>query len=183
MMSTFAVPKVEDRVVGQELEQMFREHYSMLYRTAYSILHNPSDAEEVPQAIFLRLTRRGIPPDLKGNAKRYLHRAAVNQSLDMIRSRKRRQLEGPFELPDAPVDNSGSILLEETHRRLADALAELHPDAVQILILRYVHEYSDAEIAKLLGVSRGTMAMRLFRSRARLKKLMRESLEKSNETR
>jgi DNA-directed RNA polymerase specialized sigma24 family protein len=39
-----------------------------------------------------------------------------------------------------------------------------------------VHEYSDAEIAKLLGTSRGTIAVSLYRSRAHLKKLLRASL-------
>jgi DNA-directed RNA polymerase specialized sigma24 family protein len=40
------------------------------------------------------------------------------------------------------------------------------------LILRYEHDYSDAEIAKLLGTSRSAIAVRLFRARARLKKFM-----------
>jgi RNA polymerase sigma factor (sigma-70 family) len=44
----------------------------------------------------------------------------------------------------------------------------------QVLVLRYVHEQSDTAIAKLLGVSRGTIAMRLLRARLRLKKLIGE---------
>jgi DNA-directed RNA polymerase specialized sigma24 family protein len=39
-----------------------------------------------------------------------------------------------------------------------------------------VHDYSDAEIAKLLGTSRGTIAVSLYRSRAQLKKLLRRTL-------
>jgi RNA polymerase sigma factor (sigma-70 family) len=61
------------------------------------------------------------------------------------------------------------------HRLLVDALTELTPEAVHILILRYVHDYSDAHIARLLGTSRTVIAVRLFRSRARLRKLMRDS--------
>ena len=71
----------------------------------------------------------------------------------------------------APAGESNSA--EELHRRLYEAIAELDPEAAQILILRYVHNYSDADIAKLLGKSRGVVAVRLFRSRARLKKLIR----------
>ena len=62
--------------------------------------------------------------------------------------------------------------------RLRDALAELNPKAVEILILRHVHGYSDAEIAKLLRTSRGTIAVSLFRTRARLRKSIRGYLEK-----
>jgi DNA-directed RNA polymerase specialized sigma24 family protein len=42
-----------------------------------------------------------------------------------------------------------------------------------MLILRYEHNYSDAQIAKMLGKSRGTVAVTLYRTRARLKKLLR----------
>jgi RNA polymerase sigma factor (sigma-70 family) len=52
-------------------------------------------------------------------------------------------------------------------------MAELHPKAAEILVLRYVHGYTDAEIAKLLGTSRGTVAVSLFRSRLRLRKSIR----------
>jgi RNA polymerase sigma factor (sigma-70 family) len=160
----------------QELEQLFREHYQMLYRTAYSMLDNPSDAEDVPQTIFLRLLRRGLPVDLKKNAKGYLYRAAVNLSLDIIRSRKSHERAGDAERFETPVDRSESNFAEDAHRRLTEAIAELHPEAAQIVILRYVHNYSDADIAKLLGTSRGVIATRLFRSRARLRKFMRDEL-------
>ena len=57
--------------------------------------------------------------------------------------------------------------------RLNEALKYLDPKAVEILVLRYVHDYSDAEISKMLGASRGAIAVRLFRVRAHLKKILR----------
>jgi RNA polymerase sigma factor (sigma-70 family) len=62
---------------------------------------------------------------------------------------------------------------EDLHKRLYAAIAELEPEAAQTVILRYVHNYSDAAIAKLMGKSRTVIAVRLFRSRARLRKLIR----------
>jgi DNA-directed RNA polymerase specialized sigma24 family protein len=64
---------------------------------------------------------------------------------------------------------------EEIQRRLVDAIGQLNPGAVEILMLRYVHNCSDAEIAKMLGTSRGTIAVSLYRSRARIRKHMRAS--------
>ena len=58
-------------------------------------------------------------------------------------------------------------------RRLYEAIAELEPDAAELLLLRYMHNKSDAEIARMMGKSRGTVALKLFRSRARLRKLLR----------
>jgi RNA polymerase sigma factor (sigma-70 family) len=62
------------------------------------------------------------------------------------------------------------------HLHLEAALAALRPEAVQILVLRYTHNWSDKQIAALLGVSRVTIAVRLLRARARLRTLMRISI-------
>jgi RNA polymerase sigma-70 factor (ECF subfamily) len=172
-MSTSAMSGVTSGPSEKALAQLFREHYSMLYRTAYSILDNPADAEEVPQTIFLRLLRRGQPPEMLRNPTSYLYRAAVNVSLNIIRARRRKKLTPDAENLQIPAVHNDSIALEDTDRRLSAAIAELPADAVEILILRYVHNHSDAEIATLLRKSRGTIAMKLFRARARLRKLMR----------
>jgi RNA polymerase sigma-70 factor (ECF subfamily) len=171
-MSDLTLLRKTNGLTDQELEQLFRDHYSMLYRTAYSILDNPVDAEDVPQTIFVQLLRKGASRDLLKNPKAYLYRAAVNASLNIIRSRRRQALESRDELPDIPTIPADTSV-EDTHRRLAEALAELAPDAAQMLILRYVHNYSDADIARLLGKSRGLIAMKLFRTRLRLRKIMR----------
>jgi DNA-directed RNA polymerase specialized sigma24 family protein len=59
-----------------------------------------------------------------------------------------------------------------------DTMAESDSAAVELLILRYVHNYSDFEIAKMFGKSRSAIAVRLFRARARLKKLLQRSGER-----
>jgi RNA polymerase sigma-70 factor (ECF subfamily) len=160
--------------VTEQLEQVFREHYQLVYRTAYGVTGSREDAQDVLQAVFLQLLRRKIAPDLDRNPKAYLYRAAVNLSLNTIRQRQRYVLvdaEDLAEMRPAVEPNSGT----ELHDRLYEAIAKLDPEAAQILILRYVHDYSIAEIAKLLGQSRSLIAVRLFRLRARLKQLIRAS--------
>ena len=162
--------------VAPEFDEIFQEHAQLVYRTAYGVTASHEDAEDVLQTLFLRLMRRELSPELKRKPKAYLYRAAVNLSLDIVRSRRRQVLVEDVELleplmaqrPDA--DDSAE---DELHRRLYAAIAELKPRSAEILVLRYIHNKSDAEIATLLGVSRGTIALRLFRSRARLKKLLR----------
>jgi DNA-directed RNA polymerase specialized sigma24 family protein len=48
------------------------------------------------------------------------------------------------------VDAVESIRAQAIHRILYEAIAKLKPKHAEILILRYVHDYSDAEIAQLL---------------------------------
>lgn len=156
--------------LAPEFEQLFHEHYPLVYRTAYSVTGSREDAEDVVQTIFLRLYRRKDWTALKVNPKGYLYRAAVNAAVSVMRSKRRHVLTGnesnldrPVELTPEPAFLQGAFL---------EALAQLSPQAVEILILRYEHNYSDAEIAKLLGTSRSAIAVRLFRARRRLKKAM-----------
>jgi RNA polymerase sigma factor (sigma-70 family) len=170
-MSTVATPGTTGRRLNPELEKLFREHSPMLYRTAYLMLGNAADAEDVLQNVFLKLLS-GEPGPAK-NPGGYFYRAAVNISLNVIRSRKRLEYTDNAERFETPVDNS-SDSAEQLHARLTAAIAELKPEDAQVLVLRYLHDHTDAEIAKLLGESRGTVAMRLFRARRRLRKLMGE---------
>jgi RNA polymerase sigma-70 factor (ECF subfamily) len=170
-MSTLAAPATSRRL-KPELEQLFRAHSRMVYRTAYTVVGRAADAEDVLQTVFLQVMRR--EPELESNPKGYLYRAAINVSLNVIRTRKRLEFTDEAERFDVPVDSRAL----ELHARLTDAIAELAPGDAHVLILRYIHDYSDAEIAKLLGSSRGTIAMRLFRARLRLKKLMRDTGDK-----
>jgi len=160
----------------QEFEDLFQEHYVLVYRTAYGITGRVEDAEDVAQTVFLRLLRREKPRELLKNPKGYLYRAAVNLSLTIVQTRQRRARTEASEDLAVSVPSRASSRAEELHRKLYEAIALLKPKAASILILRYLHNYSDADIATLLGTSRGVIAVTLFRSRARLKKLMDASL-------
>jgi RNA polymerase sigma-70 factor (ECF subfamily) len=159
--------------LSEELDRIFAEQYQMVYRTAYGVTGRAEDAEDVVQTLFLRLVRRGFPSDLLKNPRAYLYRAAVNLSLNTIRQRQRNVLTEEPERFETAAHSDDAKLLEDLHTHLYAAIAELDSDAAHILVLRYVHEYSDADIAKLLGTSRGVVAVRLYRLRARLKKLIR----------
>jgi len=89
-MSIAAVRSGE--ALSDEFEELFTEHYQLLYRTAYGITDNRHDAEDVLQSIFVKLLQNGLSPDLERHPARYLHRAAVNLSLNVLRTRKRQKL-------------------------------------------------------------------------------------------
>ena len=89
-MSIAVVPSGKD--TNQEFDGLFREHFQFVYSTAYTVTGSRQDAEDVVQSIFLRLIRRDIPPALRQSPKAYLYRAAINESLNIIRFRKRHEL-------------------------------------------------------------------------------------------
>jgi RNA polymerase sigma-70 factor (ECF subfamily) len=155
-----------------DLEDVFRQHASLVYRTARAITGNAEEAEDIVQTVFLRLLRGEYANNLRTNPKGYLYRAAVKGSLDALRARRRRaSIRDLDQLESSPP--LAAAFGGMAYHELDAALAQLDPPSLEILTLRYVHDYSDADIARMLGVSRGAMALRLFRLRRRLKTLLR----------
>jgi RNA polymerase sigma-70 factor (ECF subfamily) len=161
------------------LEEIFREHSLLVYRTAYSVTGSAQDAEDIVETLFLQLLRRGFPLDFRKNPKGYLYRAAVNHALNAVKSNQRRaSLVDPARLElaaDVPAEAQTFDREADLQERLVAAIAQLKPRAVEMLVLRYEHNCSEAEIGTLLGTSRGVVAVTLYRARARLKKLLRAS--------
>ena len=172
-MNTVTAPKDQVKPRKPDVEALFHEHHHFVFRTAYGVTGTADDAEDVVQTVFLRLLGEGISPDLQKNPRAYLYRASVNRALDILRSRK---LRPTLAVVEGVTDEGEAQQAEVIHRKLYEAIGTLGAKAAEILILRYVHDASDAEIAKLLGTSRGTIAVNLYRSRARLKRLLRASL-------
>ena len=171
------VPMQEIAATGRrEFEEIFREHSRFVYRTAYAVTGRHEDAEDVLQTIFLRLAKQPIAPDILNNPMPYLYRSAVNVSLNVIRSRVRVANLQEVARHEQPETGWDTVFDETLCSRLRSAIGQLKPEAAEILLLRYTHNHSDAEIARMLGVSRGTIALRLFRLRARLKKLLRTAM-------
>jgi len=157
--------------LSQQLERIFDRHYEMMYRTAYSLTGSAADAEDIVQTIFVRLLNRALPPDLNTAPERYLYRAAFNLSLNTIRNKRREVLTDNMETFEATYDTGDASAKDAAlDQTLRQAIAALNPVAAQIVILRYVHDYSLGDIARMLGTTRSTVAVSLYRSRSRLKK-------------
>lgn len=171
-MAIATMPELSHQSVSLDFEKVYRQFSPMIYRTARAVTGNAEDAEDVLQTLFLRLMRQEYSGNaqFKRNPHAYLYRAAVNLSFDLLRARRRRTFTHEVERLEAPRAQGADRFDDDLHARLQAALEDLSPEAAHILVLRYVHNYSDAEISELLGTSRGAIALRLFRLRARLKK-------------
>ena len=174
-MSTVTISQENKATLPEEFERLYREHATFVYRTALRITRNAEEAEDILQTIFLRLLRRESSPDLQKRPRAYLYRAAVNASLDTIELRRNRSEAADINEIEATLHSPDSSAKEKLYQQLHKAIAELNPTSAEMLILRYMHNCSDAAIAKMLGKSRGAVAVTLYRARARLKKLIRQS--------
>jgi RNA polymerase sigma-70 factor, ECF subfamily len=161
----------------RDLEGLFREHHDRVFRAAYRVTGSVVDAEDVLQTVFLRLSRRdnGGNLSLEPNPGSYLHRAAINASLDLLRQRARTET--------VPIDDVTMVLaaspglspeLQQRNRELRDclrrAISKLGEKSAEMFVLKYYEGYDNIEIAKLMGTSAMVVGVLLHRARARVKK-------------
>jgi RNA polymerase sigma-70 factor (ECF subfamily) len=156
---------------ADRLDALFREHYNLVYRTAYRITGRPDEAEDVLQTIFLRLARREGDLDLTPSPGSYLHRAAVNAALDVVRGRARERAVAIDEVTLAgSLDPETLHESREIHDFIRRAVARLNPKAAELFILRYFEGYGNDEIAQMLGMSKMVVNVLLHRARTRVRK-------------
>jgi RNA polymerase sigma-70 factor (ECF subfamily) len=170
-----------------DLGMLFSEHYKGMFRVAYRITGSQSDAEDVLQTVFVRLTPGWDERDLAPNPRAFLYRAAINASLDVVRRRIRAN-SIPLDLIDfdqsakfstpTPADDHADNELRELVR---EAVAKLEGRAATAFALRYYEGYDNARIAEVLGTSAMVVAVTLHRARTRLRKEIGNYLEKHHE--
>ena len=176
-----APPPIPDST-GTGLRELFEEHHQLIFRTAWRVTGNANDAEDVLQTIFLRLLKRSPTALETGNAGGYLRRAAINASLDLIRSRKRSRLvaldqqliEEVEPALDGASDPARRFAGLELRDRLRRELAKVNPRAAEMFVLRYFEGYRNSEIGPMMGTSRMTVAVTLHRLRKRLRLALAE---------
>jgi RNA polymerase sigma factor (sigma-70 family) len=158
------------------LSQLFREHHRRVLMAAYRITGSMADAEDVTQAVFLRL---GIADSAVTNAGSYLYRAAINGALDLLRRRKAASTEPLEEAAGIASAGPGSSPESDAARRelgefLRQAIGELPARAAEMFTLRYLEDLGNREIAALMGTSQAVVAVTLYHARFKLKKRLSE---------
>jgi RNA polymerase sigma-70 factor (ECF subfamily) len=147
---------------------------SRLEAVAYRIVGSRADAEDVVQRVFQALPRASY----RGTASlwAYLHRAAVNASVNLLRARRRREVlcrdlghEAALEARPAAADPEAQVLEGELLACVARALLRVKPRHRRVLVLRIKHGLSNVEIAQQEGVPAATVATWLRRGREELR--------------
>jgi RNA polymerase sigma-70 factor (ECF subfamily) len=176
-MSASVAATIPRRDAREALSRLFTEHHRRVLLAAYRITGSMADAEDITQAVFLRLTADSTLT--AANERSYLYRAAINGALDLLRRRKSaaaESLEGAEGM--AAVGEGSSPEQEASSRQIVRllrlAISELSPRAAEIFTLRYLEELGNREIAQITGTSAAVVAVTLYQTRSRLKNRLRE---------
>ncbi|GIO44507.1 RNA polymerase sigma factor SigW [Paenibacillus apis] len=184
----------EGREIGEESEQFIRllkkrdreafetfvrEYSPLVYRAAYSVLHDEQDAKDAAQETFLQ-AYKSLPDYRSSGFKTWLSRIAVNKAIDMKRKKHRRQEEhwDPAQvadsLPDREEDFVRRMVRKERSMELKQRITDLPPAHRQVVTSFYLEGKSNDSIAAELGQAPKTIESRLYRARAWIRKHWKE---------
>jgi RNA polymerase sigma-70 factor, ECF subfamily len=153
------------------LGELIAQTQDRVYNLAYRILHNPQEAEDLTQEVYLRVWR--ALPRFRGESKftTWLHTVATNACLNR-RRKLRRQLESQLDTDEAldraaaPEAGPGQEALHQDERTHLWRLVEALPDKYRlVLTLFYQQQLSYQEIAEALSLPLGTVKAHLNRAR------------------
>jgi RNA polymerase sigma-70 factor, ECF subfamily len=138
--------------------ELFRRHWPRAHRAAFLVVHDATAAEDVAQEAFLAAVRSLERFDRRRPFGPWLHRIVVNRAIDYARARElRREVAGAGVEPVAPE------IADAPSDEVLAALAALPPDQRAVIVMRHLLGFTPGEIAKALGLPRGTVNSRLRR--------------------
>jgi RNA polymerase sigma-70 factor (ECF subfamily) len=161
-------------------EELIRRYQDRIYTLAYGYLHDPEEALDITQEIFVRMVE-GLPRFREqANFYTWLYRIAVNRCID--RCRQTRQQPSPASLEDFETDQAAEMTetraghcpqaaleARELRDQIQAAIAALPEAFRMIVILADIEGLSYAEIAPIVGCPVNTVKTRLHRGRLALR--------------
>ena len=161
----------------------FVEKYQQpLFRLAMDLTGEWDEAEDLSQEVFIKAYH--ALPGFRGTAKviSWLYRIMMNTYIDSYRRKASRNEWGVTKRGDreqtsvldtlATSDPHHNPVRQTTSRQIQEdinqALKALAPQQRSVFILRHYHDLSQKEIARIMGLSVGTVKSQLFRAIRRL---------------
>jgi len=159
------------------MRMLWNQHSPHVDAIVRRLAGDPDLAQDVAQEVWIQIFR--ALPSWRGDSKfsTWLHRVAVNRSLNALRrTRRLATIETPIEEHSVLVahDEAERSMLAAT---IEDAARQLAPGARTVFYLHDVEGYTHEEIATELGITAGGSKSQLFKARAKLRRLLAPLLD------
>jgi RNA polymerase sigma-70 factor (ECF subfamily) len=154
----------------EALAALVSQYAGTLYRVAYSVLRNASDAEDAVQEAFLRVLRHRETLTEVRDQRVWLIRIVWNIVLDRKRrSKTRPETDDVSELarvlPASGLSAEERAAAAQHHAHVLSCVEQLPAKERQVLMLSAFEELTSVEIASVLSISESSVRSRLFRAR------------------
>jgi RNA polymerase sigma factor (sigma-70 family) len=149
--------------------ELVRRYTNLVYSVAHRRLADPSLAEEVTQAVFLRLAKAAPKITHDAALVAWLHRTTVHVAIDAWRSESRRRAREQNAAAMEPTPVEDARLWSEMAPQLDEALNQLGDEDREAVLLRFFAQKRMREVGQALGISEDAAKMRISRAIDRLR--------------
>ena len=156
-----------------DFDRFVADSTETLMRTAFLIVWDLQEAEDIVQETLLEVARRWPRVRRMSHPVAYARRILVNRAVSGAGKRARTRSELGGEAPPERADDTAAADAIGIHDELMQALADLPPRQRAVLVLRYFLDLPEAEVAAALKCSLGTVKSTAARGLARLEQAMR----------
>jgi RNA polymerase sigma-70 factor (ECF subfamily) len=174
-----AIAGIENAADRSFAEVLYFGHRDKVYKTAYRILKNVQDAEDITADVFMKIIDR--IKEYHGKSDNELASIFVTIAKNLAINKYKRNSRIEFLSIEEESDESDSdevgdfVVKKELHERLYKAVDSLDEEYSRVVKLKMGYEYSDKKIAEILNISDGNVRIKYHRA----KKLLLEYLEGS----
>ena len=144
--------------------ELYTFHVTKIYRYVYYNVHNKERTEDITQEVFLKAWK--AIGSCKGKEKTFsswLYRIAHNLIIDKLR-KSQKQSSHEAELPEDVSDTSDRMEISLEQRDLLKVIDILSPNQRQVILMKFIEDMDNQEIAETMGKSTG--AIRILQMRA-----------------
>lgn len=156
-----------------EWDWLVRKHGTMVFRTAWRIVGNAADAEDITQDVFLEAHRLRARQAVR-NWGGLLRRLSTCRSLDRLRERKNVLVLDADPPANAASDPAESVIERELAERLRVAITQLPRREGEVFCLRFFEGLTNEQIATALAIAPGAVGVALHKARTKLEALLGE---------
>ncbi len=165
------------QVAEEAVEVLVDQYASTLYRVAFSIVRNASDAEDAVQETFLRVLRHKETLGEIRDHRVWLIRIVWNIVLDRKRRAKTRPetddvAELARVLPSHGLSAEQRAAAAQHHAHVLACVEKLPTKEREVMMLSAFEELTSVEIAAVLGITESSVRSRLFRARNLMAELL-----------
>lgn len=164
---------VRRAIEGDEraMRLLWNQHAPHVDAIVRRLAGDPDLAQDIAQEVWIQLFR--ALPSWRGDAKfsTWLHRVAVNRTLNALRRTRR------VAAAETPIEETSVTVEQDSERSMLaasieEATRQLSPGARTVFVLHDVQGYTHEEIAAELGITPGGSKSQLFKARAKLRRLL-----------
>jgi RNA polymerase sigma-70 factor (sigma-E family) len=159
------------------LADLFRLHHGELVRLATMLVRSREAAEDAVQDVFTSIQARSGELARPEDALPYLRAAVLNRCRSALRRQAVARRFGSMRDPELELPGNSAeadVIRDEQRREVLAALAALPLRRREVLVLRYYLGLSEAEIARTLGISSGTVKSTAARGLTALARMLGE---------